>query len=94
MLPSFLPTIFARLPCAAMARYSDRFAPPGRHLPAYMEHAKIVALPSVNVEQAAALQKGAVLWLQWDSPGVDGHDEWFSAAVVRRAHSSPECVHL
>lgn len=38
-------------------------------------------LPPVSEEQALNMPSGTLVWLKWDSPGLDGHNEWWSATV-------------
>lgn len=46
----------------------------------------VLRVPALLMCAAGRLQKGEYLWLQWDSPGIDGHNEWFSAEVNLTDH--------
>eukprot|EP01048_Picozoa_sp_COSAG05_P004342 COSAG05_NODE_229_length_13378_cov_4.728594_6_plen_613_part_00 len=62
-------------------RDSARLSARGTQQLAHMKPSEIVKLPEVTEEGALQLTSGTVVWLKWDSPGKDGHNEWFSAVI-------------
>ena len=66
-----------------VARDTARLSPRGTQQLAHMKPSEIAKLPEVTEEAALHLKPGTVVWLKWDSPGKDGHNEWFSAVIEK-----------
>ena len=59
-----------------MPRSSERLAERGTRRLAHMAATDVEGLRAISEEEALHLVPGTLIWLKWDSPGFDGHNEW------------------
>ena len=59
-----------------MPRSSERLAERGTRRLAHMAATDVEGLRAISEEEALHLAPGTLIWLKWDSPGFDGHNEW------------------